>query len=92
VPSGPNVPVIAARTPQGLEAVMELDGAVNAAAFAVYLDQVLGPTLGPADVVVRDKLRVHKAPRLGRIGGKAWHPPLVLAALLARLYTGGTGL
>lgn len=60
--SGPNVTVIAALTAQGVEAVMELDGAVNAAAFAVYLDQVLGPTLVPGDVVVLDNLRVHKAP------------------------------
>ena len=59
--NGPNVTVIAALTPQGLEAVMELDGALNAAWFAVYLEQVLGPTLVPGDVVVLDNLRVHKA-------------------------------
>ena len=65
--SGPNVTVIAALTTQGVEAVMELDGAVNAAAFAVYLDQVLGPTLAPGDVVVLDNLRVHKAPGLAEL-------------------------
>lgn len=58
--SGPNVTVIAALTPEGVAAVMELDGAVNAASFAVYLEQVLGPTLVPGDVVVLDNLRVHK--------------------------------
>ena len=65
--NGPNVTVIAALTPHGVEAVMELDGAVNAAAFAVYLDQVLGPTLVPGDVVVLDNLRVHKAPGLAEV-------------------------
>ena len=65
--SGPNVRVIAALTTHGVEAVMELDGAVNAAAFARYLDQVLGPTLVPGDVVVRDNLRVHKAPGLAEL-------------------------
>ncbi|HLK96170.1 MAG TPA: IS630 family transposase, partial [Hymenobacter sp.] len=65
--SGPNVTVIAALTTQGVEAVMELDGAVNAASFAVYLDQVLGPTLAPGDVVVLDNLRVHKAPGLAEL-------------------------
>lgn len=65
--SGPNVTVIAALTTRGVEAVMELDGAVNAAAFAVYLDQVLGPTLVPGDVVVLDNLRVHKAPGLAEL-------------------------
>ena len=54
--SGPNVTVIAALTPQGLEAVMEPDGAVNAAAFAVSLEQVLGPTLVPGNVVVHKSL------------------------------------
>ena len=49
---------------------MELDGAVNAAAFAVYLDQVPGPTLAPGDVVVLDNLRVHKAPGLAELMAK----------------------
>ena len=65
--NGPNVTVIAALTAQGIEAVMELDGAVNAARFAVYLDQVLGPTLVPGDVVVLDNLRVHKAAGLAEL-------------------------
>ncbi len=65
--NGPNVTIIAALTPQGVEAVMELDGAVNAVSFAVYLDQVLGPTLVPGDVVVLDNLRVHKAPGLAEV-------------------------
>ena len=60
--SGLNVTVIAALTTQGVEAAMELDGAVNAAAFAVYLDQLLRPTLAPGDVVVLDTLRVYKPP------------------------------
>ena len=59
--NGPNVTVLGALATQGLEAVMELDGAVNAAWFAVHLEQVLGPTLVPGDVVVPDNLRVHKA-------------------------------
>jgi len=58
--SGGNVTVVGALTANGLEAVMELDGALNEAAFAPYLDQVLGPTLVPGDVVVLDNLRVHK--------------------------------
>ena len=57
--SGGNVRVVGALTSKGLEAVMELDGALNEAAFAAYLDQVLGPTLRPGDVVVLDNLQVH---------------------------------
>lgn len=65
--NGPNVTVIAARSAQGMEAVMELDGAVNAASFAVYLEQVLGPGLQPGDVVVLDNLQVHKAAGLAEL-------------------------
>lgn len=60
--NGPNVTVVAALTPGGVEAVMELDGAVDTASFVAYVEQVLGPTLVPGDVVVLDNLRVHKAP------------------------------
>ena len=56
---GTPVTLVGALTVNGLEAVMSLDGALNAASFAVYLEQVLGPTLRPGDVVVLDNLPVH---------------------------------
>ncbi len=65
--AGPNVTLIAALTPHGLQAAMTVDGAVNTAVFAGYLDQVLGPTLRPGDVVVLDNLPVHKAAGLAEI-------------------------
>ena len=46
---------------------MELEGAVNTASFAMYLEQVLGPGLQPGDVVVLDNLPVHKAEGLGAL-------------------------
>ena len=55
-----NVTVVGALTVNGLEAVMALDGALNEASFAAYLDHVLGPTLVPGDVVVLDNLRIHQ--------------------------------
>ena len=39
---------------------MPLDGPLNQDRFAAYLDQVLGPTLRPGDVVVLDNLRGQK--------------------------------
>jgi transposase len=57
---GTAVTVVGALTVNGLEAVMSLDGALNQDSFATYLDQVLGPTLVPGDVVVLDNLPVHK--------------------------------
>ncbi|WP_229725235.1 IS630 family transposase [Hymenobacter baengnokdamensis] len=65
--NGPNVTVVAALSAQGMEAVMELEGAVNTASFAVYLEQVLGPGLQPGDVVVLDNLPVHKAQGLAEV-------------------------
>ena len=39
---------------------MILDGAMNAAAFLAYVEQVLVPTLKPGDIVVMDNLPAHK--------------------------------
>ena len=52
--------LVAALTPSGLQAAMTGSGAVNGDVFAAYLDQVLGPTLVPSDVVVPDNLPAHK--------------------------------
>jgi transposase len=39
---------------------MTLDGAMNAAAFLAYVEQVLAPTLRPGDIVIMDNLPAHK--------------------------------
>jgi len=59
LPGGPNVTVAGAWSVHGLQAVMALDGPLNQDPFAAHLDQVLGPTPRPGDVVVLDNLRVH---------------------------------
>lgn len=77
--NGPNVTIVAALSARGVEAVMELEGAVNTASFTVYLEQVLGPGLQPGDVVVLDNLPVHKAAGLAEIvaarGARLWYLP-----------------
>jgi transposase len=45
----------------GMTAPMVLDGAMNATAFRAYVEQVLVPTLMPADIVVMGNLPAHKA-------------------------------
>lgn len=50
-----------------MEAAIELDGAANTASFAIYLEQVLGPSLRVGDVVALDNLRVHKAAGLAEV-------------------------
>lgn len=47
----------------GPRAPWVLDGALDADAFAVYCERVLGPALRPGDVVVLDNLGVHRDPR-----------------------------
>jgi transposase len=44
----------------GMTAPMVLDGAMDGAAFLAYVEQVLGPTLLPGDIVVMDNLPAHK--------------------------------
>lgn len=44
-----------------MTAPMVLDGAMNGTAFRAYVEQVLVPTLTPADIVVMDNLPAHKA-------------------------------
>jgi transposase len=64
---GPNVTLVAALTPTGLQAAMTVSGAVNGDVFAAYLEQVLGPTLVPGDVVVLDNLPAHKGAGLAQL-------------------------
>jgi transposase len=58
--SGPNVTIIGALSCRGLEAVMTVEGATDGAVLRAYVEQVLGPTLVPGDVVLMDNLRAHK--------------------------------
>ena len=75
---GPNVTLVAALTPNGLQA-MTVSGAVNDDVFAAYLDQVLGPKLVPGDVVVLDNLPAHKvvglAVRVEARGARLFYMP-----------------
>ena len=52
--------VIAALTPDGIQAPMTLTGAVDGDAFAAYAQQVLVPQLRPGKIVILDNLSVHK--------------------------------
>jgi transposase len=58
---GQDVTVLAALGPQGLHAMMTVEGATEADVFRAYVKHVLGPTLAPDDIVVLDNLGAHKA-------------------------------
>jgi transposase len=58
---GKNTTLVAALTPQGLQAPWTVEGAMDTLAFERYVKEVLGPTLRPGQVVILDNLSVHKA-------------------------------
>jgi transposase len=52
--------LLATLSTRGLSAPMTVEGPVDTSVFRVYVEQVLGPTLVPGDIVVMDNLAVHK--------------------------------
>jgi transposase len=58
---GPNVTLLAALTPAGVGPALALTGAVDGAAFALYAERLLAPTLRPGQIVVLDNLSAHKS-------------------------------
>jgi transposase len=62
--SGAHYTLVAAISLQGLQAPALLEGAMDGAAFAVYVEQVLVPTLHRNDIVFMDNLSYHKGPRI----------------------------
>jgi transposase len=60
---GPNVTLLAALGPAGIGEAAVVEGAVDGAAFAAYLEQFLVPSLRPGQVVVLDNLSVHRGAR-----------------------------
>lgn len=57
---GRNVTIIGSLSCYGLDAVMTVEGATDAAVFRAYVSMVLAPTLRPGDIVVMDNLGAHK--------------------------------
>jgi transposase len=58
---GKNTTLVAALTPHGLQAPWTIEGAIDTLAFERYVQEVLGPTLRPGQVVILDNLSVHTA-------------------------------
>lgn len=62
-----NTTLVAALTLGGIQDSMAVEGAMDAAAFVAWLEQGLGPTLLPGQIVVMDNLNVHKGERVQEI-------------------------
>jgi transposase len=71
--------MIAAIGLEGVQAPFALEGAVDAEAFAVYVERVLLPTLRGGEIVVLDNLACHKHPlvreRIESAGAEVWYLP-----------------
>lgn len=76
---GRNVTILGALSCYGLDAVMTVEGATDAAVFRAYVDKVLAPTLRPGDIVVMDNLSAHKVTgirtRIAAAGAKLVYLP-----------------
>ena len=61
---GKNTTLVAALTPHGLQAPWTIEGAIATEALERSVQDVLGPTLRPGQIVILDNLSVHKAARI----------------------------
>jgi transposase len=59
--------LVAALDHTGMRCSMSLDGAVNAAAFEAFVEQVLLPTLKGGEIIVLDNLSSHKTRRVRKL-------------------------
>jgi transposase len=61
---GKNTTLIASLSLEGMGAAMILEGSANGAAFEIYVEQLLVPSLHAGQLVVMDNLRAHKGERV----------------------------
>ena len=56
--------LIASLSTQGMGEAFLLDGAADGAAFEIYVEQLLAPSLRPGQIVILDNLSIHQGPRV----------------------------
>ena len=61
---GASMTLIASLSLSGMGEAMLLDGAADAAAFQVYIEQRLSPSLKPGQIVILDNLSIHLGSRV----------------------------
>jgi transposase len=61
---GANLTMMAARSRRGLGATVTMEGATDTDAFQAYVEQLLGPTLRPGDMVVLGNVSAHTIARV----------------------------
>jgi transposase len=61
---GATMTLIASLSMQGMGEALILDGAADAAAFEIYVEQLLAPSLKPGQIVILDNLSIHQGARV----------------------------
>ena len=61
---GAMMTLIASLSTQGMGEAFLLDGAADGAAFEIYVEQLLAPSLRPGQIVILDNLSIHQGPRV----------------------------
>jgi len=61
---GKNMTLISSLSLQGIGASLIVDGAANSELFAIYIEQILAPTLEPGQIVIMDNLKIHKGQKV----------------------------
>ena len=61
---GTSMTLIASLSLSGMGEALILDGAADGAAFALYIEQLLAPSLRPGQIVVLDNLSIHLGARV----------------------------
>ena len=64
---GPNVTLLAAMGDAGITAAMTMTGAADGEVLALFVRQILVPSLRPGQIVIWDNLSVHKNQQLRRL-------------------------
>jgi hypothetical protein len=82
---GKNTTLIASLSLAGMGAAMILEGSANATAFAIYVEQLLIPSLQAGQIVVMDNLRAHKGERVRQAIETKGCQVLFSTSLFARL-------
>lgn len=80
---GANLTLVASLSLQGMGEAMLLDGSADAAAFEIYIEQILAPSLRPGQIVILDNLSIHLGLRVKQAietrGCQLLFPALVFA-------------
>jgi transposase len=64
---GENTTIMGALSLAGWQVAMTIEGAADTAAFEVFIEHALRPTLRPGQIVIMDNLSIHKSQRVRQL-------------------------